>query len=88
MAERKKGIQVQRFNLTCQDLTERFSFFRIPGLRLQEAPSELMWVIVFFFSGMGGEEKEEEDGGPWITEMILPFILALNRAPSSLPKPR
>lgn len=63
--------------------------FRISGLRfrvkLQKAPLELMWVILFFFLGVGGE------GGLWgvagITEMIPPFILALNRAPSSLPKP-
>lgn len=53
----EERIQVLWFNLTCKDLTSRFSF----RVRLQKAPFELMWVILLFFVGAWGEEGGGQD---------------------------
>lgn len=73
------------FNLTCQDLTCRFPF-QDPGDQ-EEATEGTFRANVGDSSSCVKTKKKGGGVVAGITEMILPFIPALKRTPSSLPKP-
>lgn len=87
--KKEERIQVLWFNLTCQDLTNCF-FFLDRWFEVQNEGTEGSFRADVGDSLLFPGCMRRGGGGVGvarITEMILPFILALNRAPSSLPKP-